>query len=949
MAEATASEAPSAALYTLDSGLTTLRSAAVSASGTRAVTFGVSVLVFSLTVWDLRSQTQIRTIETGRAPMSVRFTEDETAIVAALLSRDDHSAEVRRWEVSGSDDEGEVLYWDEDAGGIAISRDSATVVLRGRRSGLTILDVATGHRELLSRSTLVERIAVAPSGSIVVANTSHGMEAYRRTRGTRIEYSRLSIPISNPEPVQSMDCSADTIVTATEYSVSSIYPTIENSFYETPQPVRRLALSTSGGLLAVAHKDAVMLIDMAAKVPVGRLPTDSPVVRLTFSLDDTFLITAHEDNMARVWEVPRIERPATKDEAAAPAEPDAVRYGQEPVGSDFYTLIDTAGYAAYAEAITRAIQHDDTRPPLTIGIKGSWGAGKTSLMRMVQEALEWPAGQPSGSGPLRPIELTPKARDLTALEDTSAGELEPVRNGTVFRRLRALRRRSADVPAQGPAEQEKIEASPRPDGRGADPDDSAWRPTVWFNPWMYQDGEQVWAGLAYEIIKQITERMSVPERENFWLRLNLSRIDEQAVRRKVYGLIVDRLIPWAVGALVCVAVGLALLAVHLSRWFTVSLAGGAPVLLAAATAVQSASVLKSRVSGSLAQLVQPMGAVRQFTGQAVHGAYDELVSSPDYLAKAGFFYFVHADVQRVLDLVATGRRPLVVFVDDLDRCSPGTVVQVIEAINLFLAGDYPNSIFVIAMEPAMVAAHIEAAYSGLAEALADTGPSALGWRFLEKIVQLPLALPAMAADRKSRYIELLFNGTAPAAPAAAAQAEPAAPAATSLAQAVQTSQSLSGPASPAQARAIRQIIDRRLSEDSAEVGAVIDFAAPHLAANPREIKRFVNLFRFLVMIDSERGLQNLPSLGDLRAIAKVAVLHLRWPDLLALLGQLTPEGTTYFEWLEISIAQRAPGPFVDVLTEAGLSVAAARRLTTWELWSFLNLEPEIGDVIRNYL
>jgi hypothetical protein len=941
MAEATASEATGSALYTLDSGLTTLRSAALSPLGTLAVTYGVNVLVYSLTVWDVQSQTQIRTIETGRAPMSVRFTPDETAIVGALLSPDDHGAEVRRWELSGSDDRGEVLYQEEDVAGVATSRDSQTVVLLGRGSAMTVLDVATGHIERLGRSLPIEKVAVAADGAMIVATTPTGIVAYQAPFTAS---GPPGIPISSSGPLTSMACSADLIVAASGPEVSVLYPVGDSSSYLAPEAVRRLSLSTSGGALAVAHQSTVTLIYPVAKRVITDRSADSPVEQLTFSLADTSLVTTHQDNTARVWMVPRIQNVPIPEFAAA-AGPDAIRYGQEPVGRDFYTLIDTAGYAAYAEAITRAIQHADTKPPLTIGIKGTWGAGKTSLMRMVQEALEWPSGQPSGSGPLRPIELTPTARSLTALQDTPADELEPVRNGTVFRRLRALRRR----PVQGTAKQEKIEASPRPEGWDPKPDNTAWRPTVWFNPWMYQSGEQVWAGLAYEIIKQITERMSVPERENFWLRLNLGRIDEQAVRRKVYGLIVDRLIPWAVGALVCVAVGLALLAVHLSRWLTVSLAGGAPVLLAAATAVQSASVLKSRVSGSLAQLVQPMGAMRQFTGQAVHGAYDELVSSPDYLAKAGFFYFVHADVQRVLDLVATERRPLVVFVDDLDRCSPGTVVQVIEAINLFLAGDYPNSIFVIAMEPEMVAAHIKAAYSELAEALADTSPSALGWRFLEKIVQLPLALPAMETERKARYIELLFTGTAPAAPVADVPAEPAGAATASLAEAVQTSQSMPGPASPAQARAIRQIIDRRLSEDSAEVGAVIDFAVPHLAANPREIKRFVNLFRFLVMIDSERGLQGLPSLGDLRAIAKVAVLHLRWPDLLALLGQLTPEGDTYFETLESAQVPLESDRRVTVFPDMGLSMPDSQLPRIWDLWPFLNVSPQIGEVIRNYL
>jgi hypothetical protein len=249
----------------------------------------------------------------------------------------------------------------------------------------------------------------------------------------------------------------------------------------------------------------------------------------------------------------------------------------------------------------------------------------------------------------------------------------------------------------------------------------------------------------------------------------------------------------------------------------------------------------------------------------------------------------------------------------------------------------------------MVAAHIEAAYSELVKELADTSPSALGWRFLEKIVQLPLALPAMEAGRKARYIEWLFTGAAPAAPAADASAEPDDLPAASLAEAVHISQAVPGAASAAQAQAIRQIIDRRLSDNSVEVGAIIDFAAPHLAANPREIKRFVNLFRFLVMIDSERGLQGLPSLGDLRAIAKVAVLHLRWPDLLAVLGQLTPDGETYFEQLERMAPRRRPDPVADFLTSTGLSSYVAQRLTTWDLRSFLNAEPKIGAVIRNYL
>jgi hypothetical protein len=487
---------------------------------------------------------------------------------------------------------------------------------------------------------------------------------------------------------------------------------------------------------------------------------------------------------------------------------------------------------------------------------------------------------------------------------------------------------------------------------------------------MYQTGEQVWAGLAHEIIKQTTDRMSAAERENFWLRLNLGRVDEQAVRRKIYGLVVNRLVPWAVGALAVVVVGLALLALHLTRWVSVSLAGGAPAGLVIVAAIQALIVRRSRVTGSLSDLVRPMGATRQTTEQAVRGSYDELISSPDYQAKAGFFYLVRTDVQRVLNLVATPQRPLVVFVDDLDRCSPGTVVQVIEAINLFLAGEYPNSIFVIAMEPEMVAAHIEAAYSDLVRRLADDTGAGLGWRFLEKIVQLPLMLPVMEPGLKASYIRSLFPGGASAAgPAEPDAAEPGDPepveaevarqiaelADTSLTEAVRTTAaSGSGPgaaAGPAQARAaaLRTIIDQRLSGASAEVAEAVAVAAPYLTSNPREIKRFVNIFRFLVMIDSERGLQGLASLGDLGAIAKLAVLHLRWPALLVALGRPAGDDGTVCELIE----SRPPADSGDVLTAyltgLGLPDSAAARLAQPDLRTFLAAEPHLGPAVRAYL
>jgi KAP family P-loop domain len=124
-----------------------------------------------------------------------------------------------------------------------------------------------------------------------------------------------------------------------------------------------------------------------------------------------------------------------------PYGPHELRFAQPPIGGDAWTRRDTVGAGAYAEAIARGIQHPETKPPLTIGIKAAWGAGKTSLMRMIRDRSEWP-GLDGSSDELRPIHLTsntakrvaPSTR-LTSVR--GAQDLREVTNLTVLQKVRA--------------------------------------------------------------------------------------------------------------------------------------------------------------------------------------------------------------------------------------------------------------------------------------------------------------------------------------------------------------------------------------------------------------------------------------------------------------------------------------------------------------------------------
>ncbi len=64
------------------------------------------------------------------------------------------------------------------------------------------------------------------------------------------------------------------------------------------------------------------------------------------------------------------------------------------------------------------------------------------------------------------------------------------------------------------------------------------RVTVWFNAWKYESTNQIWAGLADAIIKQVAERLSPAERELFFFKLHLKRLDVGKLRKLMtYGLL----------------------------------------------------------------------------------------------------------------------------------------------------------------------------------------------------------------------------------------------------------------------------------------------------------------------------------------------------------------------------------------------------------------------------
>ena len=93
-------------------------------------------------------------------------------------------------------------------------------------------------------------------------------------------------------------------------------------------------------------------------------------------------------------------------------------------------------------------------------------------------------------------------------------------------------------------------------------------------------------------------------------------------------------------------------------------------------------------------------------------------------------------------------KSLVIFIDDLDRCMPRTIIQNFEAIRLFLA--VPKTVFVIGASEEIIESAISTQYPAQ-----ERGVS-YGKQYLEKIIQVPIHLPPLNPQETLRYLLLLF-------------------------------------------------------------------------------------------------------------------------------------------------------------------------------------------------
>ena len=453
--------------------------------------------------------------------------------------------------------------------------------------------------------------------------------------------------------------------------------------------------------------------------------------------------------------------------------------GLPGAANDQVAPVDQLGFRDYVTAFAELIESRHTQPPITIGIYGSWGSGKSFLLQHIESE--------------------------------------------VLRREEVARREAAA-------------------GRASDPD----RPRVHvvrFNAWEFNASAAIWPSLVRKIVLSV-------ERELEWRFPG--RFFHKLWRNLLWELRQER--GKLLGALLAAVVLLTLVLWQLD--FSVG------ALVATAAALGAGGLLKVVAD----TITSPVG--RWMTA---------VLSSAEYGEPIAYMNRIQSDLEELSGRLADERGRFVVMIDDVDRCEPDKIVEVLQAINLLL--NFESFIVCLGIDARVVTRAIERHYDGL---LDQTGAS--GYEYLDKIVQIPFRIPRPSAGEVETFVSSQLRQAAAdgrgdadrgASPRPGRGPIPGAP--------VETGPR---PAAMAQAGASGRTHGprERVAFEEQEIAGFEELAVL-LEPNPRHLKRLINVYRLVRSLAGVRHVEASVK-RDPEGVILLLTLAAQWPYTAAAMFEL---------------------------------------------------------------
>jgi uncharacterized protein (TIGR02271 family) len=252
--------------------------------------------------------------------------------------------------------------------------------------------------------------------------------------------------------------------------------------------------------------------------------------------------------------------------------------------------------------------------------------------------------------------------------------------------------------------------------------------TLWYDAWAYSDSAKLWSGLVTDVAGELDAELGLRGRVRYLAKHHT---------RKVLARIAVSLVAPVVGVLALLAAGMIERAY--AGYLGVTAAGGGLIGVYALASRRPVESMVDSITGNLRS--EPSSGVAHDVQQQIKTALETRIAP----FTGGF-----DEKKATIALRVTNSKDLrlIVFIDELDRCPLERIVDILEAIKLFLA----EELFVVflAIDTRVAASAIRARYK-------DADPD-LPREYLEKIVQLPLQVPTPSVVEVDTYLKGLMHG-----------------------------------------------------------------------------------------------------------------------------------------------------------------------------------------------
>ncbi|MFE6164983.1 P-loop NTPase fold protein [Streptomyces sp. NPDC056486] len=340
-------------------------------------------------------------------------------------------------------------------------------------------------------------------------------------------------------------------------------------------------------------------------------------------------------------------------------------------------------------------------------------------------------------------------------------------------------------------------------------------------------------------------RQKVAHSRTWWLR-PFVRIRESATRARRTG---------APYAMACVIVAVLAAALGYLIWPKNPSLLGWEQQAKAATALLAA--LGTLGAGALV-------AARLFLWDSVRGArlFEQTQANPMADISAHFQW-----------LLKRAGKPVIFFIDDLDRCDQAYVVEFLDMIQTLVrtVGNTRGetkcaAYFVVAADGVWLRRSYETAHESFVDCITEPGRP-LGYLFLDKLFQLSLPMPTLSAAARSSYLDHMLRITEsrqdPQSPPSQEQSLPRADG-----DVLDRLRRFEEGRAQAVAATLQSITERRRAEHTLRKFASV------LGDNPRAAKKFLNTYSILRSI---RFLEDVSVDPDV--LARWSLICVRWPNI----------------------------------------------------------------------